>query len=37
LRPDGAFGLTNERSGFRGSRPIQDLGQRQKAVLDDAS
>jgi branched-chain amino acid transport system permease protein len=36
LRPEGAFRMTNERSGLRGSRPVQDPCHGQKTVLDDA-
>jgi branched-chain amino acid transport system permease protein len=36
LRPEGAFRMTNERSGLRGSRPVQHPCRGQKTVLDDA-
>ena len=37
LRPEGAFGMTNERSGLRESRPRQDSSCATKAILDDAT
>jgi branched-chain amino acid transport system permease protein len=37
LRPEGAFGMTNERSGPRQSRPAKDSSCAPKAILDDAN
>jgi branched-chain amino acid transport system permease protein len=37
LRPEGAFGMTNERSGPRESRPAKDSSSGPKAILDDAT
>ena len=37
FRPEGAFGMTNERSGLRESRPTKDSSCATKAVLDDAT
>ena len=37
LRPEGAFGMTNERSGFREFRPANASSCDTKAILDDAN
>jgi len=37
LRPDGAFRMTNERSGLSASRSTPDACYGKKAILDDAS
>lgn len=37
LRPEGAFGTTNERSGCRESGPAKDSSCAPKAILDDAT
>jgi branched-chain amino acid transport system permease protein len=36
LRPEGAFGMTNESSGLSGSRAVQDSCYGKKAILGDA-
>jgi branched-chain amino acid transport system permease protein len=37
LRPDGAFRMTNERSGLGASRSAPDACYGKKAILDDAT
>jgi branched-chain amino acid transport system permease protein len=37
LRPDGAFRMTNERSGLGTSRSAPDACYAKKAILDDAT